>query len=306
MRANITTTSALLVAAIMLILPAQAGATFPGPDGRIAFSRGPDVFTMLPDGEAVTQLTAVGTGESASRASWSADGRRLVFQRSPAGGTSQLWTMDADGGRQRLLLDDPAYDDLAPSFSPNGGAVVFSRCEPAADGTCAIYRVRAGGGGLKALTPFDPAVLDFGSAYSPDGRTVAFGRFRLDGSGGAIYLMGEDGSTPRRLTPLELGAADPDWSPSGSRLAFTTHCCDPANGEIWTIRADGRRLRQVTDTPDLHDFSPSWAPEGDAIAFERHDADFTTSGIYAVSPLGGPVRLIQGDGAVPRWGPSLP
>jgi TolB protein len=108
----------------------------------------------------------------------------------------------------------------------------------------------------------------------------------------------------RRLTPLELGAADPDWSPDGSVLVFTTHCCDLQNAELWTIRADGTQPTRLTASVNTHDFQPSWSPAGDAIAFERHAPATARSGVYVIRPDGRGVRMIERGGAAPRWGPA--
>ena len=43
-------TGVLIVLALMLALPAAAQATFPGENGKIAFVRGGDIWTMNPDG----------------------------------------------------------------------------------------------------------------------------------------------------------------------------------------------------------------------------------------------------------------
>ena len=286
--------------ACALVPAAPASATFPGSNGRIAFVQSSNVYTMEPDGSGVRQLTSLPPGSAAQFVGWSPTGRRLVFDVTPPDASAQLWLMHANGSGQRLLLDDPGYDDLDASFSPDGASVIFSRCQT----TCAIYRIATDGGGLTALTPFDPAVVDFQSPYSPDGTTIAFGRFSSDFTAGAIDLMNADGSNVRRLTPLELGAADPDWSPDGSTLVFTTHCCDPQNAELWTIRADGTQLTQLTASVNLHDFQPSWSPAGDAIAFARGAPAAAHSGIYVMRRDGSRAKMIERGGAAPRWGPA--
>jgi TolB protein len=285
-----------------LALAAPAGATFPGPDGRISFVQGADVFTMRRDGSDVRRLTSLAPA-GAAHVGWSANGRRLAFDLFPPDGSAQLWLMNADGSHMRLLLDDPDFDDLDPSFSPDGTNVTFSRCRT----TCAIYRIGSDGTGLRALTELNPAFLDFQSPYSPDGSTIAFGHFTFNGAfatGGGIDLMSADGSNVRPLTPLELGAADPDWSPDGSRLVFTTHCCDPDNGQLWTIRADGTQPAALTVSSNLHDFQPSWSPQGDAIAFERRAASAIHSGIYVIGADGTGLKMIERGGRAPRWGPA--
>jgi TolB protein len=289
--------TALLLA---VALAAPAGATFPGPNGRIAFVQNADVFTMRSDGSDVRRLTSLAPA-GVAHVGWSANGRRLAFHLFPPGRSAQLWLINADGSHMRLLLDDPDYDDLDPSFSPDGTNVTFSRCGM----TCAIYRIGSDGTRLTALTALDPAFLDFQSPYSPDGTTIAFGHFAFNGvftTSGGIDLMNADGTDVRPLTPLELGAADPDWSPDGSRLVFTTHCCDPDNGQLWTIRADGTQPTPLTVSSNLHDFQPTWSPQGDAVAFERHASSAIHSGIYVVGADGAGLKMIERGGTAPRWG----
>jgi len=108
----------------------------------------------------------------------------------------------------------------------------------------------------------------------------------------------------REITPPELGAADPDWSPDGSTVVFTTHCCDPQNAELWTIRADGTQLTQLTASGQLHDFQPTWSPAGDAIAFHRGAPATARSGIYVMRPDGSRVTMVERGGEAPRWGPA--
>ena len=69
--------------------------------------------------------------------------------------------MKADGSNQHLLLGDPSFFDFAPSFSPDGSQVVFTRCQPG--GNCALYRVNVDGTGVTAITNFNsnPDVNDF-------------------------------------------------------------------------------------------------------------------------------------------------
>ena len=275
----------LTAVAMTIAFPSTAHATFPGKNGRIAFVLGPDIYTMNADGSDVRQLTTFTDENSAFWESWSSDGRQLVFSRFPAPVFfGQLWMMNADGGNQRLLLDDPGFDDEAPSFSPDGSHVVFSRCGPL-DGEfpCAIYRVNVDGTGLKAITPVHIERGDFDPVYSPDGSTIGFDSFGRDGILGAMYLMNPDGSHIRDLTSPETGAFRADWSPDGRSLAFSDHCCNPVLRSIVTIQSDGKNLRRLTNNGGIfNDLAHSWAPQGDAIVFYRHNIVDDTFGIWVI------------------------
>ena len=338
----------LLVAGVVLIFALPASATFPGKNGKIAFvggnlgPNGGDIFTMNPDGSEVKQLTTfVDSGGAACCASWSPNGRQLVFAAFPKGAsTYQLWIMDADGSSQRQLLNDSNGFDLQPNFSPDGSQIVFNRFSSVFQG--AIYRIRADGTGLTALVDFDPNpdISDFNPVYSPDGRTIAFDSVDRSGLIYAVYVMNADGSNIRPLSPPWLEAWMADWSPDGKKMIFSTHALYPQNtvtpqGWLMSTDADDAELEQITFPGKSRDVGPVWSPQGDAIAFERDSPDGTTFAIYVTNPHGsgerlvfqGPrsdaatfssplgrvlgrgkdkpnLRLIQTGAQAPRWGPA--
>jgi TolB protein len=85
--------AALLLAAVMLVLSAaSADATFPGQDGKIAFTRDnyrqetSGIFAVAPEGGAQERLGP----ENAFSPSWSADGRRVIFVRYSGGGEREF------------------------------------------------------------------------------------------------------------------------------------------------------------------------------------------------------------------------
>lgn len=58
----------------------------------------------------------------------------------------------------------------------------------------------------------------------------------------------------------------PEWSPDGSRIAFSV--TDPATGtsHIWVVGADGSGARRVTRGEVVDDY-PTWSPDGSEIIF---------------------------------------
>jgi TolB protein len=63
----------------------------------------------------------------------------------------------------------------------------------------------------------------------------------------AIYTMNADGTNVRQIVKPATGGHDdqPDWSPDGSRLAFT-RCPDDGLCRLMVVNADGSGLRYVT------------------------------------------------------------
>jgi len=329
---------------LMLLVFAStfAHATYPGKNGRIVFTQGPDIWTMNPDGSDVRPLTSFGSsGKAACCASWSADGKTLVFAAADSStDPAQIWMMNADGSNRHQVLNDPEFVDNDPSLSPDGTTIAFDRC-PLNSSGCELFQVRVDGAGLKALIPFGPNtdIFDVTPEYSPDGNTIAFSGFNRAGLIAAAFLMDADGSHIRPITPPGLEAFLPDWAPDGNTIAFTTRANYPPNTftpQVWIMNKDGSGLRQFTFPGSSNDFWPAWSPQGDAIAFERDNADFSQFVIFVknlaasgsleqplrqgtsaalmkrtpphlVMPGRAPLRgnaakLINQNGAIPRWG----
>jgi Tol biopolymer transport system component len=131
------------------------------------------------------------------------------------------------------------------------------------------------------------------SAVSPN--RLAFTGVGRQGIICAIELMDGQQSALRRLTPAPLAPRQPDWSPDGTRIAFSTHCRGESenfqNEEIWMVGTKGNGLRRLTKNGNEyfsgpHDFHPSWSPGGDALVFERHSPDNSTSGIFIMKSDG--------------------
>ena len=117
-----------IIAALLSVGTVPAHATFPGTNGRIAFSTDftppSQIYTMRPNGSGLLQLTHVGSAPGARTPSWSPDGARIAF----AWG-QHIWVMNADGSGKAQLTSEDGFKDRQPSWSPDGLKIVFSRCD---------------------------------------------------------------------------------------------------------------------------------------------------------------------------------
>jgi dipeptidyl aminopeptidase/acylaminoacyl peptidase len=104
-----------------------------------------------------------------------------------------------------------------------------------------------------------------------------------------VNLVGlpEAGGDPVQLTFHPSLDRAPDWSPDGSRIAFSR------DGVIQVMSADGTELRAFHEGTN-----PDWSPDGTRIAFERIER------VFVFEPDGDQTALYGGEGSAPAWSPD--
>lgn len=146
------------------------------------------------------------------------------------------------------------------------------------------------------------------------GADVASGPIVYQGPEGLVVVQA-DGSEPRPALPERFGtdARHADWSPDGSRLAFTF---DEADGtrDVWLADADGSSARKLVDcvAPCRDADSPAWSPDGERIAFTRIvvvDGIDQGATVELVDPETGSAERVastttEAEAGAPRWSPD--
>jgi WD40-like Beta Propeller Repeat len=86
-----------------------------------------------------------------SQPAWSPDGRRIAFERGPAGDSpgNDVWSMAADGTDRRRLTATAGLDG-GPAWSPSGSRIAFTS---ARSGSSDIWTTAADGADQRPLTP---------------------------------------------------------------------------------------------------------------------------------------------------------
>lgn len=260
-----------------------ADATFPGHDGGITFSRVDEngnfqVWVANADLTDQHQLTAGDSGSGFS--TWKPDGTRLAFDsdrsdpdRTDDVGINDVFTMNPDGTGVVQVTDGSGFSG-DPSWSPSGRLLTFESDlgdNPAKQG---IYLSTPDGRHLRRVTTLPSGdEIDAAPRFSPSGTRIVFTRFHLDTEGvetSALYIVNVDGSHERRLAATaDLHPGDADWSPDGETLVFEADGPALSRGDIFTIRADGRHLRNLTnDAPFLQGAAdPVFSPDGRQIMY---------------------------------------
>ncbi|OGO09265.1 MAG: hypothetical protein A3K46_05270 [Chloroflexi bacterium RBG_13_60_9] len=103
---------------------------------------------------------------------------------------------------------------------------------------------------------------------TPEGRaqSIAFVSTRTGIS--QIFSMNLDGTNLKQLTDEAEGACQPDWSPDGRQLLFTSPCDTSdekfSGTSIFRINADGSGRTSLTKVFG-GDYDPAWSPDGKKI-----------------------------------------
>ena len=80
-----------------------------------------------------------------------------------------------------------------------------------------------------------------------------------------VIALGD--ATPLRLTSSPRDEFSPAWSPDGRRIAYRVNPPRGDEGDIWVMRQDGTRKRNLTRSAGVADWSPAWSPDGRRIAY---------------------------------------
>jgi TolB protein len=183
-------------------------------------------------------------------ASFSADGKKVVFSMSQEDGNSHLWIADANGENARRLTDGYGINS-SPSFSPDGKRVAYVSNR---SGNPQIYVVSASGG--------DPKRVTFQGNYnqtpdwSPRGDLIAF-TARDERNAFDIFTVDPETLKITRLTQDQGNNEEPSFSPNGRLIAFTSSRA--GGNHLFVMSADGNFQRQMTFGADSV-YTPAWGP----------------------------------------------
>src|SRR5437667_911355 len=183
---------------------------------------------------------------------FSPDGKTLAFSRATEEGTDLYTVNIKDGCCLQRLTVGRFYDNLSPTYSPDGQRIAFVSTRP---GLPQIYVMAADGTDQQLFAPFDYGATGSSNApeWSPDGQTVAFHR----DVGGTLQVFVLDVRTRavRQLTSVGRNE-DPTWAPDSRHMAFVSD--RSGYRQLWIIDVETGRIRPLLQKSGAR--LPAWSP----------------------------------------------
>jgi dipeptidyl aminopeptidase/acylaminoacyl peptidase len=314
--------AALAICVLALLVPATAGATFPGRNGKLTATvegcqSKRHIVAIRPGVAGLQTLTPACAGDPRYRRDtfgpqWLPDGRRFLFVDAtgpPRPEGLAFVTANPAGANERV---GPRVGAKDPSLSPDGKRFVFSRNN-------GLFGVGVDGGDPTTLVPErtcvdTPGGFVAGDCYlanprwSPDGRyfAVVWSGRRADREDYGLWIFNARNARPlRRLA----GASEWfDWAPDSRRVVFATYGARADSGHVtggnlYLARADGGGLRRIVRRDGTAETAPVISPDNRWVAwislrFGPGDLGFTvTPTVWRRRLSGGPSQRLA---ALPR------
>lgn len=242
-----------LVATLVAAAPAEA--TFPGHNGRIAFtwSVGGEAFESGPTPRLVGVVSVRPNGDGrrlvargATQPAYSPDGGRIAFLR------GRVWVARADG-RGAHPVTPADWSVGQHRWSPGGTRLAFVRTFRNSGGA-ALYTVRPDG---TALTRLLKAPLQMGlssGAWSPNGKAIVYDQGSVGRPLVRIFRAGA-------ISTLARPAFESTWSRRGL-VAYEAPVGAGDRHEVCIKRPDPQATARCIGFADASISDPTWSPDG--------------------------------------------
>jgi Tol biopolymer transport system component len=148
--------------------------------------------------------------------------------------------------------------------------------------------------------PYLPGLSAIQLAFSKDGQWVAYSIY----PGGALWRSKVDGTERLQLTSPPLVGFQPQWSPDGKQIAFSTN--EPGKPfHMYTVSAAGGAPKQLTNGERDEAF-PNWSPDGNSLIFGNMSPEYdgaVPTAIHLLDLKTGQLTTLSGSAGY--WSPKI-
>ncbi len=236
------------------------------------YNSGPaDLFIIdLSDNETRELVSDGSDNVNLPGSSWNASTGEIVFSssRDPH---DEIYAIDEDGssGDEEKITERGDLVAFEPSFSPDGGSVVFESHQLDVEDNGIITRYRRDGSeGYVTLTDADDDCRQ--PNWSPAGDRILYQR--LEGGQWDLWTMNTDGSDKTQITSGSGDKTDGSFAPDGARIVYSSNEGGLDLANLFIVPATGGTSTRLTDY-EGYDGAPSWSPDGSQVAFESSPSD---------------------------------
>ena len=222
----------------------------------------------------------------------------------------QVWVVPTNRSAKSRQYTRGDKSATSPEWSPDGSMLAFLS-DREKDGERQVWMMPADGGEAWAVTSHKGGVSGF--HFSPDGKRLVLtavdqpskdeeDRKKVKDDTMVIdhdlkmthlWLFDIEKKDEKRLTEGNFTVSDPQWSPDGTRITYTTRPtpkADDANlDDIWLLTiATGEKKSIVSDAGSSD--NARWSPDGKWIAYTGNpdaSAGVTTNFLYLMPAAGG-------------------
>ncbi len=248
---------ALLALAFSTLLPAQST----GPDDRPITD--PQSINSASNSKArPVPIDDLYFTRSVSNASWSPDGKEILFTTNMSG-RSNLWKMSSAGGWpiQLVQSDERQYNG---TWSPDGKWIVFQQ-DTGGNELWDIFAVPSDGGEVVNLT-HTPDIREQSPRWSPDGKTIAVDYKPKEATVYDLALLDWATRQIRKLTHEETPNHSWEsvaWSPDGRTLYANRSDAGHTDADIYAVDvASGKTTNLTPHQGNVLNFAASLSPDG--------------------------------------------